>query len=137
MVNMMEYLMQNNKYVIALTVLSLGLKLAWPYLDIPPNILEMLLPIRTVFNWAMGIAFFNFMAFFIIAMFYKPQVTNGKVVDLIKKWVPIVMFTLPFILYGGVVYMAANNSWVEIGIFGMLVVFNQILLKGIMRKRGM
>lgn len=133
---MMEYLMQNNKYVIALTVISLSIKAAWPLFNIPPNTIDVLITLRTIFNWAMLIAFFNFMAFFLIAMFYKPKQTNGKVVAFIKKWVPVVTFTLPFVLYGGVIYMAANNTWKEIAIFGMVVLLNQLLLKSIQKKRG-
>lgn len=134
--NIFEYLMQNNKYVIGLTIVSLLLKLAFPYLKISPEIISILTVVRTVFNWIMAIAFINFMAFFLLALFYRPQSQSDAVKALFKRWVPILKFTLPFILYGGIIYMAANNSWLEIGVFSLLIFVNQQLLKKMKQRNG-
>jgi hypothetical protein len=127
MTNMLEYLMQNNKYVIALTIVSLAIKACWPYINFNADLIVVLIKIRTIFNWLMALAFINFMVFFLLAIFYKPA--NNNSANLFKKWVPIVTFTLPFILYGGVIYMAANNTWTELVIFGFVFIANQFLVK--------
>jgi hypothetical protein len=136
MTNIFEYLMQNNKYVIGLTIISLALKFAFPYINLSPEVIKALTLVRTVFNWVMAIAFINFMAFFILAIFYRPKVVNPNTQKLFAKWLPILKFTLPIMLYGGVIYMAANNTWTEIAIFIVLVFLNQWLFNKMKQRNG-
>jgi hypothetical protein len=128
--------MQNNKYVIGLTIITLGLKFAFPYLNLSPDIIKPLTLVRTIFNWVMAVAFINFLAFFMLAIFYKPKVGSPSVNRLFAKWLPILKFTLPIMLYGGVIYMAANNTWTEIVIFTLLIFLNQWLLNKMKQRKG-
>ncbi len=136
MTNIFEYLMQNNKYVIGLTIITLALKFAFPYLNLTPEVIKPLTLVRTVFNWVMAIAFINFLAFFVLAVFYKPKAVSPSATKLFAKWLPILKFTLPIMLYGGVIYMAANNTWTEIAIFTGLIFLNQWLLNKMKQRKG-
>jgi hypothetical protein len=134
MFKILEYLTKNDKYVVGLTIICAILKLVYPYLNIPTSLTPHLLTARTILNWLVGFSVINILLFFILIFAYKPK--QQQAAKWLLWWQKLLMVCLPIFVYGGVLYLFANSSWIEIIIVTLLLIFNEFWRRKMLKKNN-
>jgi hypothetical protein len=131
-------MMNNNYFILAFAVVVFGLKLILDDYEIPGKYVPVFAGLKTVFLIVFIACFLYVLSFFVFVLVTKNKANHGwenlenrekedKREKLLKIYMQGLLISIPFTLYGLMIYLAAYQTWRQVLVFVVAFVIIRII----------